>query len=64
MFGRFTTSSVSRNCELNGICGVEDPLPAGESANLNLDLAFLFGELPAGHYRLSMENEAGRRSLI
>lgn len=40
-----------------GICGVEDPLPARETLNLNLDLAFLFGEPPAGHYRLSMESE-------
>ena len=40
-----------------GICGVQDPLPAGETVTINLDFAYLFGSLPAGYYRLSMESE-------
>lgn len=40
-----------------GICGTQDPLPSGETETLTLDLAYLFGKLPAGHYRLRMESE-------
>lgn len=40
-----------------GICGVQDPLPAGETAELSLDLESLFGTLERGQYRLLMESE-------
>lgn len=40
-----------------GICGVQDPLPAGETAELTLDFEALFGALEAGQYRLVMESE-------
>ena len=40
-----------------GICGVQDPLPAGETVELSLDLESLFGTLENGQYRLLMESE-------
>lgn len=43
--------------EPHGICGVQDPLPAGETAELTLDFEALFGALESGRYRLLMEAE-------
>lgn len=43
--------------ESYGICGVADPLPAGETVELSLDFEALFGELESGKYRLLMESE-------
>ncbi|MGM9538414.1 MAG: immunoglobulin-like domain-containing protein [Candidatus Onthomonas sp.] len=46
-----------------GICGVQDPLPAGETVELFLDLESLFGALEDGQYRLLMESEGWAASF-
>ena len=58
LWKRETDSWVSvPYAEPYGICGVQDPLPAGETAELSLDLESLFGTLESGQYRLLMESE-------